>query len=127
MTVATKVEAPIKFLYPAPPSEIERAYPFSVLGLGDVVIPGLFVRLMTKVDQDLKPKVFSYFSAATAAYALGLSACFVVNEITQAGQPALLYLNPACIGSALVCGVINGQLDEIINFEEPQIDEEISP
>ena len=79
MTVATKVEAPIKFLYTAPPSETERVYPFSVLGLGDVVIPGLFVRLMTKVDEVLKPQNFSYFSAATAAYAIGM--CSFYDEI----------------------------------------------
>ena len=35
MTVATKVEAPVKFLYTAPPSDTPRSYPFSVLGLGD--------------------------------------------------------------------------------------------
>lgn len=126
MTVATKVEAPVKFLYTAPPSETERAYPFSVLGLGDVVIPGLFVRLMSKADEVLKPTKLSYFSSASAAYALGLSICFVVNEVTHAGQPALLYLDPVCIGSALACGAYNGQLDEIINFEEPQSEEELS-
>jgi minor histocompatibility antigen H13 len=124
MTVATKVEAPVKFLYTAPPSETGRAYPFSVLGLGDVVIPGLFVRLMAKVDEELNPTKLSYFTAASTAYALGLSVCFVVNELTQAGQPALLYLDPACIGSALACGAYNGQFDEIINFEEPQTEEE---
>jgi hypothetical protein len=35
MTVATKVEAPVKFLYTAPPSDTPKSYPFSVLGLGD--------------------------------------------------------------------------------------------
>ena len=74
MTVATKVEAPVKFLYTAPTpvdSDVTRTYPFSVLGLGDVVIPGLFVRFMAKVDEVLKPTKFSYFSAATIAYAVG--------------------------------------------------------
>jgi hypothetical protein len=31
----SEVEAPVKFLYPAPLSDTPRAYPFSVLGLGD--------------------------------------------------------------------------------------------
>jgi len=74
MTVATKIEAPVKFIYTAPPP-IEgaepREYPFSVLGLGDVVIPGLFVRFMTKLDAGLQPAKFSYFGAATFAYAFG--------------------------------------------------------
>eukprot|EP00566_Odontella_aurita_P012496 CAMPEP_0113547978 /NCGR_PEP_ID=MMETSP0015_2-20120614/12647_1 /TAXON_ID=2838 /ORGANISM="Odontella" /LENGTH=485 /DNA_ID=CAMNT_0000448575 /DNA_START=50 /DNA_END=1507 /DNA_ORIENTATION=+ /assembly_acc=CAM_ASM_000160 len=119
MTVATKVEAPVKFLYANPPELAEgKSYPFSVLGLGDVVIPGLFVRFMSKVDEALKPAVGSYFTAATAAYAVGLASCFVVNEITHAGQPALLYLDPACVGSALAVGAANGQLSEVWNFEE---------
>ena len=74
MTVATKVEAPVKFIYTAPPpadGAEPRSYPFSVLGLGDVVIPGLFVRFMAKVDEVLKPQKFTYFGAATTAYALG--------------------------------------------------------
>ena len=74
MTVATKVEAPVKFLYTAPPAPEgapPRSYPFSVLGLGDIVIPGLFVRFMSKIDEVLKPEKFSYFDAAATAYAVG--------------------------------------------------------
>jgi len=122
MTVATKIEAPIKFIYPAPPN-IDgsiRAYPFSVLGLGDIVIPGLFVRFMGVMDKELKPEKISYLNAGTIAYGVGLASCFIVNEITHAGQPALLYLDPACIGSALACGAVNGQLEKVWNFEETQ-------
>jgi minor histocompatibility antigen H13 len=126
MTVATKIEAPVKFLYTAPPpveGAEPRSYPFSVLGLGDVVIPGLFVRFMSKVDSVLEPQKFSYFGASTFAYGAGLLACFAVNEITHAGQPALLYLDPACIGSALAVGAANGQLNELWNFEEERENE----
>lgn len=124
MTVATKVEAPIKFLYTAPPSEIPRSYPFSVLGLGDIVIPGLFVRFMSKVDDVLQPPKLSYFNVATACYAFGLGACFVVNTITNAGQPALLYLDPSLIGGALACAAVNDQFEEVWNFKEEEEDEE---
>lgn len=128
MTVATKVEAPVKFLFTAPPPPVDsnapiREYNFSVLGLGDVVIPGLFVRFMSKLDSVLQPaSTLSYFNSATLAYALGLGVCFAVNEITHAGQPALLYLDPACIGSALVCGAVNGQLQDVWTFEEEQVE-----
>ena len=117
MTVATKVEAPVKFLYTAPPSDTPRDYPFSVLGLGDVVVPGLFVRFMSRIDEALVP-TYSYFTATTAAYAAGLAVCFTVNEITGAGQPALLYLDPACIGTALAVGAANGQLKEVWSFDD---------
>jgi len=50
--------------------------------------------------------------------------CFGVNEITHSGQPALLYLDPACVGTALACGAVNGQLQEVWNFEEENEEEE---
>mmetsp|Transcript_41591 Transcript_41591/g.71208 ORF Transcript_41591/g.71208 Transcript_41591/m.71208 type:complete len:465 (+) Transcript_41591:35-1429(+) len=124
MTVATKVEAPVKFLYTSPPSDTPKAYPFSVLGLGDVVIPGLFVRLMSKVDEVLRPKNFSYFNVATGAYAAGLLACFGANEVFHNGQPALLYLDPSLVGSTLACAAANDQVADLWQFkEEEDVDE----
>lgn len=117
MTVATKVEAPVKFLYPAGPGSTS-AYPFSVLGLGDVVVPGLFVRFLAKADEKLRPERMSYFVTGTAAYAVGLAVCFAVNEITKSGQPALLYLDPACVGTALLTAAANGQTEELWAFED---------
>lgn len=76
-------------------------YPYAILGLGDVVIPGVFTSLMVFVDKEL---VFGderevshvpngpYFSTAVVAYVLGLITCFVANTATQRAQPALLYL-----------------------------------
>jgi len=120
MTVATKVEAPVKFIFPAPPSDTPRDYEFSVLGLGDVVIPGLFVGLMAKADEILQPKNVSYFSVAVVAYALGLAACFTANEIYHNGQPALLYLDPALVGSTLLVANINGQVSDLWAFKEEE-------
>jgi len=85
-----------------------------------VVIPGLFVRFASKIDEALQPQNLSYFSVATAAYAVGLLTCFGVNEITHAGQPALLYLDPSLVGSALACAVANDQLEEVWNFREAE-------
>ena len=124
MTVATKVEAPVKFIFTAPPSDTPRDYEFSVLGLGDVVIPGLFVSLMAKADEVLQPKTVSYFSVAVVAYAIGLAACFTANEIYHNGQPALLYLDPALVGSTLLVANINGQVSDLWAFKEEEEDKE---
>ena len=112
MTVATSVKAPVKFLYTAPPplDGIPRVYPFSVLGLGDVVIPGLFVRLMYTVDE-------------TCAYAAGLLLCFVANDIFHNGQPALLYLNPSLIVGTLACAAVNDQVNALWEFQEKKEEE----
>ena len=91
-----------------------------------VVIPGLFVRLMSKVDTALQPKNLSYFNVATGAYAVGLMACFGANEIYHNGQPALLYLDPSLIGSTLACAAVNNQVPLLWEFnEEEHAEEEI--
>ena len=49
MTVATKIEAPVKFLFPSSVDPAKQ-YPFSVLGLGDIVVPATFCTLMRLVE-----------------------------------------------------------------------------
>jgi minor histocompatibility antigen H13 len=63
VTVATKLDIPIKLLFPRPPSpaEIEKGSAgFAMLGLGDIVIPGMMVALALRFDLYLhylrKPK-----------------------------------------------------------------------
>ena len=88
-----------------------------------VVIPGLFVRLMTKADNVLQPKNLSYFNVAVAAYAAGLAACFAANEIFHNGQPALLYLDPSLVGSTLACAAVNDQAVDLWEFREEEEEE----
>ena len=139
MTVATKIEAPVKFIFPN--GKVE-GYPFSVLGLGDVVIPGAFVSLMREVDQQAKARLLGpnssevsgsgvdarshelklgfddspYFTSALAAYGFGLGLTFVANEVTKAGQPALFYLVPCVIGSALLTAALRSELGVLFDF-----------
>ena len=50
VTVAKKLDIPIKLLFPYINNEgVEK---FSMLGLGDIVIPGIFVALCLKFDID---------------------------------------------------------------------------
>jgi minor histocompatibility antigen H13 len=51
ITVATKIEAPVKFLFAgATLPEEGGKYPFGVLGLGDIVIPGIFLAMLREFD-----------------------------------------------------------------------------
>ena len=51
--MATSVDAPIKLLFPRP-VEADSKKPFSMLGLGDIVIPGIFVALILRYDAKQK-------------------------------------------------------------------------
>ena len=96
--VATSLDAPIKILWPKSYNFLtERG--FTMLGLGDIVIPGMFVSTALRYDlsksahKDPKqPFSKPYFHAAVIAYALGLATTMMVMHTFGAAQPALLYL-----------------------------------
>lgn len=169
MTVATKIEAPVKFLFPANPALMStRPYPFSVLGLGDIVVPGVMAVLARRIDENgisgissgasaaspsnasapapaipssgrlsllnsimsmvpTKPTPLpqaptpiadttirnSYLDASMGGYAFGLLLAFTANEVTKAGQPALLYLVPSVISAMLITASRNNALGEL--------------
>jgi minor histocompatibility antigen H13 len=52
LTVATSFEAPVKFIYPLA-ADVTRAYPYAVLGLGDIVVPGIVIAMLRNLDKEL--------------------------------------------------------------------------
>ena len=50
LTVAKSIDAPIKLMFPRIPKEGEEGPQYSMLGLGDIVIPGIFVSLCLRFD-----------------------------------------------------------------------------
>lgn len=77
-----------------------------MLGLGDIVVPGIFVALCLKFDVDkslakLKIKTTEqiktpYFNVCVIGYFLGIVITFAVMWIFNHPQPALLFLVPMC-------------------------------
>ena len=60
-----------------------------------------------------------YFRNALIGYGLGLAVTFVANEVTKAGQPALVYLIPAVISSALLTAQSRGEVLALVDFKSP--------
>jgi len=99
----------------------------SLLGLGDIVLPGLVLsfasrldasnRLVTAVREGNVPKGFfkSYFGPIVIAYAIGLMMANIAVVVMKMGQPALLYLVPMCLGSLFFVGWNNGEIAELWN------------
>lgn len=126
--VATNLDVPIKILWPKS-LVFSTARGFTMLGLGDIVVPGMFVALALRYDQHraaargqhdrfAKP----YFYAALAAYLAGLGATMAVMHVFKAAQPALLYLSPACILSFAVTALVRGELKDAWSWND-QADE----
>ena len=115
VTVAKNLDIPIKLLFPYLNDEGEEK--FSMLGLGDIVIPGIFISLCLKFDIDqcikTKPKKFEnfkipYHTTSFIGYILGMGATFAAMYIFDHAQPALLFLVPSCTISVAIVALIRG-------------------
>uniref|UniRef100_A0A8C9SXT9 Histocompatibility (minor) 13 n=1 Tax=Scleropages formosus TaxID=113540 RepID=A0A8C9SXT9_SCLFO len=114
VTVAKSFEAPIKLVFPR--DLLERgleASNFAMLGLGDIVIPGIFIALLLRFDVSLKKNTQTYFCTSFLAYIFGLGLTMFVMHTFKHAQPALLYLVPACIGFPVIMALVKGELTEM--------------
>jgi minor histocompatibility antigen H13 len=122
VTVAKSFDAPIKLLFPK--SLWAAEYQFSMLGLGDIVIPGVFIALLLRYDhhRNINLKQFStpYFNNTMVGYFVGLATTIIVMHTFQAAQPALLYLVPTCIGASLGTAVILGDVSGLFAYSEEE-------
>jgi minor histocompatibility antigen H13 len=107
---------------------------FSMLGLGDIVIPGFLIALLLRFDAQNAQATpehgahghFSkpYFHSNLVAYTLGLSLTITMMTYFEAAQPALLYLVPACLGAALLMASFRGELSLLFEYDENRKEEE---
>lgn len=125
VTVAKSFDAPIKLLFPFDPTFIKT----SMLGLGDIVIPGVFVALALKYDIDNRLKQANmktpmnsletpYFNFCFGGYIAGIVTTFVVMIVFNHPQPALLFLVPTCTLAVLLKAAIDGKMKELFAYEE---------
>lgn len=118
VTVAKSFEAPIKLVFPQ--DLLEKglaANNFAMLGLGDIVIPGIFIALLLRFDVSLKKNSRTYFYTSFLAYILGLGLTIYIMHTFKHAQPALLYLVPACIGLPVFVAVVKGELTDMFSYE----------
>jgi len=126
VTVAKSFEAPIKLVFPQDLLENGPmgATNFAMLGLGDIVIPGIFIALLLRYDNSLKRNSNFYFTATFIAYLAGLLLTIFVMHVYKHAQPALLYLVPACLGVPLFLALVRGDIKSMFQYEDhPNLEE----
>jgi len=116
VAVAKGLNAPVKILFPKALGV--KPVPCSMLGLGDIVIPGIFVALMLRFDLKQKLPNTPYFATNMIAYTAGLAVTVGIMHFFDAAQPALLYLVPACIGASMLTAGVRGEVQALLNFSE---------
>lgn len=134
--VATSFDGPIKIVFPR---NLAAGRNFTLLGLGDIVLPGVFLALALRFDYSLararsptplRPRASfakPYFMACLFAYILGLCVTMAMMHYFRAAQPALLYLSPACILAVALTAFARGESEALWRYvegEEPSGQEE---
>ena len=133
VTVAKSMDGPILLKFPLNLAENK----FSMLGLGDMIVPGAFISLLLKFDVDSYLKAFPkckleqirtpFFWYNLIFYLLGIVITYVFMQWFNHAQPALLYLVPAATIGLLIPAVQRGGYQEMIDYKiaesEPPKDE----
>ncbi|MES1906779.1 MAG: hypothetical protein MHM6MM_000017 [Cercozoa sp. M6MM] len=127
--VATKFDGPIKFLFPVT-KDGARAY--SLLGLGDVVMPGIFLALVFRFDVMQRGAAAlrgrdRIFQGACVGYVVGLAVTVVAMRVFQHAQPALLYLVPGVLLGSLGGAFATGGLKEVTSLIKYEEAEDVDP
>lgn len=141
VTVAKSLEGPIKLMFPKK-FEWEEQKDFNMIGLGDIVIPGVYVALMLRLDylrvlRKLKDQGtglmtdslgnfiipfnftnFSTFILTFFGYFAGILSTLIVMNVFQHAQPALLYLVPGVLIGSSLAAIIRGDFMGFFKFDE---------
>lgn len=124
VTVAKSVDHPIKLVWP---KSGFWATDFSMIGLGDLVLPGILIAMLLRFDRDRRNRNAAngrkddgniYFNVCMLSYAVGLIVTVVVMHTFKAAQPALLYLVPATLGSTLFVAWRRGEVQMLMDYKE---------
>ncbi|QPG76056.1 hypothetical protein FOA43_003442 [Brettanomyces nanus] len=131
MSVATNIDIPVKLMIPNSASRTEGTVQLSLLGLGDIILPGCVIALCLRFDlyifheknpntefHHLQSYPKPYFYDALIFYSLGLAATCSAMYVFEQGQPALLYLSPSLLIAIFVTAGVKGELRTLWDYQE---------
>ncbi|KAK0049193.1 signal peptide peptidase-like 2B [Biomphalaria pfeifferi] len=120
----SKESLPMVFLIPLlgdSPLTKCRDRSYSLLGFGDIIIPGLLVSYNAVFDIRSGSRMV-YYVLSSVAYLCGMIICMISLVFMNSGQPALLYLVPCTLLTTVVIALIRGELRKLIFGSQTQID-----
>merc|ERR1719166_747937 len=126
---APRLSLPGKLVFPS----THNTGHFSMLGLGDIVMPGLLLCFVMRYDAYKRAQAhrmaaagipvpnnwtkISYFHCSLMGYFLGLLTATISSEVFKAAQPALLYLVPFTLLPLFAMAYLKGDLKSM--WSEP--------
>lgn len=136
VTVATNLDIPVKLSLPVKFNTAQNNFNFSILGLGDIALPGMFIAMCYKYDiwkwhldhDDTEfhflnwSYVGKYFITAMVSYVASLVSAMVSLSIFNTAQPALLYIVPSLLISTILVACWNKDFKQFWNFQYDTIE-----
>ncbi|KAK9370932.1 signal peptide peptidase-domain-containing protein [Lipomyces kononenkoae] len=131
VTVATSLTVPIKLTAPRPATASSPTGSNAMLGLGDIIVPAIFLSLCLRFDlwnfhrknPNLAyasarkfPKPF--FNIALLLYAVALITTIIIMHLYKTAQPALLYLCPGIGGAVIVTAIVRKEWSIMWGYKE---------
>ena len=130
VTVAKNLKAPIKLIFPRPAISDKP----NMLGLGDIVLPGIYIALLLRydvknsyksiinfnnIDTSKLPKlnIFTFY-LSLIWYLISLIACLLIMWVWESPQPALLYIVPGIIIPIIGYTFFRGDFDQLWAYDE---------
>jgi presenilin-like A22 family membrane protease len=107
------VKADLPLLLQIPSGLALNSPPATVLGAGDVIIPGLLVMVAAREAQ--RTGIALLKIATLAGYAVGLACAYVALTMSESPQPALIYLVPCTTAALLLTAWRTGTLKEVLD------------
>jgi len=92
------------------PSRVCYMQTYSLLGFGDILVPGLLLSYAHSYDLLAGIKYKLYWIITSVAYILGLVATFISLFLMNSAQPALLYLVPFTLIPTILVAWLRGDL-----------------
>jgi len=130
-SVAINIEIPTKIVLPRFASAETDTVESSILGLGDIGLPGCAIALCLRYDlynfhaahpltefHHLQKYQKPYFFASLIGYTIALIMAITASQVYQTGQPALLYISPAVLISIGVTALIKHQTSDVWKYDE---------
>jgi minor histocompatibility antigen H13 len=154
VSVAKNIEGPVKLMFPKLQAAIDlikkekgenneyagKAYDpreYNMIGLGDIVVPGVYVALMLRFDIYLFKKAkndisqfgysfknMKYFFITFIFYNLGIIITLSSMYFFNHAQPALLYLVPCTLISSSLLALQQKDFTLLWQFNEEQLDKD---
>eukprot|EP00792_Barthelona_sp_PAP020_P004343 TRINITY_DN2064_c0_g2_i1.p1 TRINITY_DN2064_c0_g2~~TRINITY_DN2064_c0_g2_i1.p1 ORF type:complete len:385 (-),score=118.98 TRINITY_DN2064_c0_g2_i1:104-1222(-) len=121
ITVAKNVNGPIKILFPNNFLSLfagsAKKLEFSILGLGDIVLPGVCLAVFRRFDQKNENGSKSYLWGLFG-YLLACTTGTICMIYFEHGQPLLLYISPLVSLFGLFGSVVSGCFKDFFNYSE---------